>query len=250
MEVQDTISSRGISGSTLKIIAILTMLIDHTGAIILERFIIGDGMLYILDKVLRSVGRLAFPLFCFLLVEGFIYTGNRMKYAFRLIVFALISEVPFDLAVTGKVFSFSHQNVFFTLFLGFLTICILDEFKKKEVMVSSEILKKIISFVATAFIVAIGMFAAFFLKTDYSYAGVLTIVVMYGFRFNHEISMAGGCMVLTAYMFTEVFAFFDVFLVRLYNGKRGMNLKYVFYVIYPLHLLVFYFIAIWLGAIR
>ena len=242
--------NRGITGSTLKIIAIVIMLVDHVGAVILERFPIVGTPLYTVDTILRSVGRLAFPIFCFLLVEGFIYTHDRAKYAVRLFVFALISEIPFDIAVTGKLINLSYQNVFFTLLAGFLTICVLDEVKRREFNFSSPKVETVLRLVFTVLITAAGMAAAYLLKTDYSFAGVLTIVVMYGIKERKPESMFCGCAVLTAYKFSEAFAFLNIFLIKMYNGKRGLKLKYIFYVFYPAHLLVLYCIARLLGAAR
>ena len=242
--------NRGITGSTLKIIAIVIMLIDHVGAVILERFPIVGTPLYAVDRILRSVGRLAFPIFCFLLVEGFIYTKDRAKYAVRLIVFAMISEIPFDIAVTGKAFNLSYQNVFFTLLAGFLTIFVLDEVKQRKISISSKKAESVLRLVLTVLITAAGMLAAYLLKTDYSFAGVLTIVVMYGIKERKPESMFCGCTVLTVYKFSEAFAFFNIFLIKMYNGKRGLKLKYIFYIFYPVHLLVLYCIARLLGATR
>lgn len=143
---------KGIPGSTIKIIACVTMLIDHIAATILARILIQNGYyavwamteeqqsawyakngaLYIVMMVMRLIGRLGFPLFCFLLIEGFEKTKNVGKYALRLGLFALVSEVPFDLALSGTFLEFENQNVFFTLFIGLLTIWGIDRFKKWE----------------------------------------------------------------------------------------------------------------------
>ena len=98
-----------LSGSSLKIIAILSMVIDHFAASILYNGIllpaapISQGSpywnLYLVYRAMRTIGRIAFPIFCFLLVEGFFYTSNRKKYALRMLVFALLSEFPFDFAL-------------------------------------------------------------------------------------------------------------------------------------------------------
>ena len=97
-----------MSSLVLKITALITMIIDHYGAIFQ-----GNIIIY------RIIGRLAFPIYCFLLVEGYTHTSNIKKYASRLIAFAIISEIPFDLAFFGKI-GFEHQNIFFTLFIGCL----------------------------------------------------------------------------------------------------------------------------------
>lgn len=125
-----------LSGSTLKWIALLTMLIDHMGAVLLECGVVQAYNLNLptafsyetslfffqADRIIRQIGRISFPIFCFLLVEGFHYTSNRKKYALRLFLFALLSEIPFDLALQGTVLEFGYQNVMFTLLFGFLTL--------------------------------------------------------------------------------------------------------------------------------
>ena len=141
------VGKKGISGSTIKLIGIITMFIDHFAAALLTRILIHRGLfsvmysnnqdviaqwkrenwlLYFGMEFLRMVGRLGFPIFCFLLVEGFGKTSSKFKYAIRLGLFALISEIPFDLAFSAKVLEFGYQNVYFTLFLGFLAMCAFD----------------------------------------------------------------------------------------------------------------------------
>ena len=128
----------GISGSGLKILSVIFMLADHIAAVVFFHilsqngiFYLGDtsvsymrelvqdgfvGWIYVWYQIMRRiVGRWAFPIYCFLLVEGFEKTKDRRKYAGRLLAFALVSEVPFDLAFDGKMISLEHQNVFFTL---------------------------------------------------------------------------------------------------------------------------------------
>ena len=118
----------GISGSVLKWFAVITMVIDHFGASVLETYVMNVwgrsplGNLFSdhwnellrVDRILRYIGRPAFPIFCFLLVEGFLHTRDVKKYAMRLGIFALISEIPFDLAVRGKFFDWQYQNVYVT----------------------------------------------------------------------------------------------------------------------------------------
>lgn len=136
---------KGLSGFALKLVAIITMVIDHIGATIVERSMIARGfneaahkgskslnewmnnpisnyMLYDLNNLMRSVGRLAFPLFCFLLVEGFEHTKSKKKYALRMALFCLISEIPFNLAFATGWIALDQQNVFFTLTLGLLAM--------------------------------------------------------------------------------------------------------------------------------
>lgn len=148
---------KGIPGSTIKIIAVAAMLIDHVAAALLTRMLIRkgawglrymgerareawmaeNGLLFYGMEVMRVIGRLGFPIFCFLLVEGFQKTRNRHKYAFRLGFFALISEIPFDLAFSGKVLEFDYQNVYFTLLIGmlFMEICAFFADEKRSQLV-------------------------------------------------------------------------------------------------------------------
>ena len=142
-------TKKEITGATLKWIAIITMLIDHIGAAILEPYMGGEfGPMpakvlglnpMIWDFIIRGIGRVAFPIFIFLMVEGFFYTRNRKKYAIRLGLFCLISEIPFNLGFHPQDmeiysdlprlkiidFDYTYQNVFFTLFIGFLTIWVM-----------------------------------------------------------------------------------------------------------------------------
>jgi hypothetical protein len=128
-----------LSGSSLKILALVCMLIDHIGAAILYEgillprapIIIGTPLhkLYLFYRVLRFIGRIAFPIFCFLLIQGFLYTSNRKRYVTRLGIFALISEIPFDLALNNRILEFTHQNVFFTLFIGLLILMLMEHFE-------------------------------------------------------------------------------------------------------------------------
>ena len=138
--------SFSFSGTALKTIACITMLVDHIGASCIEAGILTPGLdigtlsrdtlsaypLYRLDMVLRFTGRLAFPLFCFLLVEGFVHTRDVKKYVRRLFLFALISEVPFDLAFFRTPFDPSAQNVYWTLALGVLAMAGLKHFEKPD----------------------------------------------------------------------------------------------------------------------
>lgn len=248
---------KGISGSTLKLIAIIVMLIDHIGAVIVERMVlnaIGSGinlndmqvlanlepgtlMLLILDMVLRYIGRLGFPIFCFLLIEGFLHTRNVWKYAFRLFMFALISEIPFNLAFTGRFFYLGYQNVFFTLLIGLLVMIAYSYIEKKTRWKKIvRVLFYIISFLA-------GMAAAQLLMADYAAMGVFCIMMIYIFRKKRWTQVLAGCLSF-AWEFTAPLAFIPI---ACYNGKRGMNLKYAFYIFYPLHLFILYLIVYFMG---
>ena len=208
----------------LKNIAMVFMLIDHFAFVMIERGTGLGGDWYLIDRIMRGMGRVAFPIFCFTIVEGFQRTSNAKEYLKRLIIFALISEIPFDLAFRGTVFTMKYQNVFWTLAfgLGVLMLC------------EDRLIKPWQKF--------LGIFACFFLPkvfhTDYSFYGVLTIFVMYYFRKEPVKMCMAGYIALLLQSTTEVWAVFGFLLVLLYNGKRGWGNQIFYYGFYPGHLLL------------
>lgn len=254
---------KGISGSTIKLIAIVSMLIDHIGAGILGRLIMTSGymemmgsgdlngmMKWITDNgalfytyyAMRMIGRLGFPIFCFLLVEGFQRTRDVKKYALRLGMFALISEIPFDLCFNGKILEFHYQNVFFTLFLGLLTMAAFDWIAKRE-WAANKRLNKIVKVVFSAVALAVGAGVAHLMKTDYAATGVVCIMVLYIFRKKKPLQIAAGCV---AFLW-EVTAPLAFIPIGFYNGKRGLKMKYFFYAFYPVHLLLIWLVTMLMG---
>jgi TraX protein. len=259
----------------LKIIAITAMLIDHIGAILISPFT--NYWLYV---SCRAIGRLAFPIFVFLIVEGFYHTSNIRNYLMRLGAFAVISEIPFDLAfyrsnfgtdimtdISGMFVSTTNfasmldrlsigQNVFFTLFLGLALISLIDmtekKFKqdnKKDIAISNTIYGLLtITFCA----------AAFLLKTDYGIAGILMIVAFYLFRGNITLLaistfIISGTLLSNAANFFRTGNFYDIISIlatlavipiAFYNGERGKSLKYFFYLFYPVHLLCLFVLSL------
>lgn len=232
---------KGLSGSTLKLIAIITMFIDHIGAVIVERMLYVTGntgsftyeQMQNLDTILRSIGRIGFPLFCFLLVEGFLHTRNLGKYALRLLVFAVVSELPFNLAFTGQLFFAGYQNVFFTLLIGLITMwgCRMIEEKTHFHIV--------LQYGGCLLVVVAGAYLAELMQTDYAGIGVLCIMALYLFRKNRLLQALAGAVAFC----WEIPAPLAFVPVAFYNGKRGLKMKYFFYVFYPAHLLVLYLIA-------
>lgn len=232
---QGLVGSRyGLSGSTLKLIACITMLIDHTGAAVVWQLLSLDSIRAVkatynrylaIYNLMRQIGRLAFPIFCFLIVEGYFHTHDVKKYMQRLFLFALISEVPFDLALKPSWFYPTKQNVYFTLLIGLFVIWEMDRFRFRPFM----------QFV----ILLCGMTFARGLMTDYSYKGVLLIAILYIFHDDRLLQCFAGAIGI-AWESTAPPAFI---LCYLYNGKRGLRLKYFFYLFYPVHLTI-------LGLIR
>ena len=230
---------KGINGSTLKIIAVITMIVDHIGAVILNNLLhFSNGVLihdsiYIWYRICRAVGRSAFPIFCFLLVEGFLHTHNVKKYGERLLLFAFISEIPFDLAVSGTICNMRSQNVFFTLFIGLLVLIGFRELEQREIGNSLKF--------GYIIILLLGIVVSILLFTDYSAFGIISIAVLYLYRNNRKYQiLMGACSFLW-----EPFALLGFIPVAFYNYERGLRLKYFFYIFYPLHLFLLYEISLY-----
>lgn len=244
----------GISGSTIKLFALFCMLIDHTAAIVLNDMIsyrINTGVydiatyqqepLYYIMMIMRCIGRLAFPLFCFLLIEGFSYTRNRYKYTLRLFLFSLISEIPFDYAFRHAFISFGYQNVFFTLTIGLLVLILSEQ-------ISIHFAQNVSTHTVLQMVVLIGgALIAQMLRTDYGAFGIVTIYIMNYFRHDRVREYFGGCVILTLCNLMEVFTFAIYPLIKLYNNTRGWNLKYLFYAFYPVHIIILTAISYFLG---
>lgn len=221
-----------MSSSTLKIIACLTMLIDHVGAILFPEMII-----------FRIIGRIAFPIFAFLIVEGYFHTKDVKKYLIRLAIFAFVAEVPFDLAFQHTVFSLKGQNVFFTLFFGLLAIYLNEKFKESRL--------------GTGFFVVLFSLINTVIMADYVFFGIMIIFIFYHYRgkkrevfiglLGVNLLMSGLMTVMNGHIsYWSVIGFFELVslsMIYYYNGKKGIGLKYLFYIFYPGHLLILTAIA-------
>lgn len=231
---------KGLTGSTLKWIAIITMIIDHVAATILVREILCHGWreeVYFVYEVMRTIGRVAFPIFCFLLVEGFTYTKNIYRYIARMLLFVFVAELPFDLAFSATVAAWQHQSVILTLLIGLLTMLLCQ--KWEELWKGDEIIR----WLGILLCVTIGMALAYVLKTDYAHKGVLSIMAFYCFRKEKVLKLVAGALTFC----WEPWALLAFPLLWMYNGQRGMKMKYFFYIFYPAHLLLLYLIAVILG---
>lgn len=224
-----TVSKKfGISAAVLKWIAVVTMIIDHFAVAVYPQFASYEYNVY---YIMRKIGRLAFPIYCFLLVEGFFHTKNVKKYFRNCFLFAILSEIPFNMAIFGQVFYSRGQNVYFTLCIGLATLIILD--RRKRYPKSKYMLLQI-------FIIVLAASIGQILDVDYHWKGVLFIVMFYYVRNMQEWirNLVGICAF--AYEGTAPLAFLPI---HFYNGTRGRQMKYLFYAIYPIHLLI-------LGLIR
>ncbi|MDO4923952.1 MAG: TraX family protein [Peptococcaceae bacterium] len=234
-----------INGSTLKWFAMASMVIDHLAAVVLMPafgiftvLTLGDAWQLGNDAALcygmRQIGRIAFPIFCFLLVEGLVHTHSRGAYLRNLIVLAVVSEMPYNLCRTGNLIDFSEQSTIWTLVLGFLTCCGLDWLDAKSAP-QPLALKK-------AALVGAAMLLAWFLNTDYDAFGVAFIVLLYLLRNSRTEQCMIGAIVC---LFGEAMAALAFVPIYFYNGQRGKQPKWLFYAFYPTHLLVLYFTRLW-----
>lgn len=238
---------KGLSGTALKLIAIVTMVIDHIGAVVIEAGFLdvrnfehfnqlitteyGKQWL-VIDSALRFIGRISFPIFCFLLAEGFFHTKNRNKYAANMLIFAFISEIPFDLAVFNKVLYWDYQNIYFTLFLGLLVMIGME-------CVSSSYFKQML-------VVAGGCVMAYMLRTDYNIWGIILIASFYMYHGNKkkQLLVGGAAAALESSGFLGAAAIAMIPIWK-YNGERGkFKMKYFFYCFYPAHLLILYVVRL------
>lgn len=219
-----------INGTQLKIIALISMLIDHVGLLFFPDII-----------VFRLIGRIAFPIFAFCIVEGFFHTTNIRNYIFRLLIFSLISEIPYNLYHANALFYFDKQNIYFTLLIG---LVLLYECEK--------IRDKYISFIYL--IIAIAW--SWLIKSEYIGMGIMTIFCFYLFRDKALFNIIGQILISVVYVladhgdnikYLQLAAPLALIPIYLYNGKKGKGMKYLFYVFYPLHFLILY--AIWIYCV-
>lgn len=220
-----------MSNFTLKMIAIIAMAIDHTAAVLIP----DNTMTYL---IMRIIGRIAFPIFCFLIVEGFYHTKNVHQYMARLSIFALLSEIPFDLAFYQKPFAFEDQNVFFTLAIGLAVIYGIK--KMSQIFVN----KKWLASILQLLIFFVGGVIAIYLKTDYNFMGVALIYILFMYRESKWMLSLMVILINTIYSSgIQKYASLSLLLILLYNGKQGPKVRYVFYAFYPTHLFILYLIS-------
>lgn len=267
----------GMTAEFLKIFAALTMLIDHAAiAIVFKRllsFADSDTYLSILNAVnevsaeelatvpdsftklytyynaMRMVGRIAFPIFCFLLYEGFTHTKDLKRYLLRMAIVAVAAELPFNIICSiqyeKKICFFypQHQNTVFALLLSLLMLAVLKKLENDDITIQSNIKKMLLQYAT----VAAACVLAVLCRLDYAYIGPLFIAVLYFCRQNKTMRLVLGALVFL--ISTADIATLLAFLpIAMYNGYRfgSKKLKYFFYIFYPAHLLVLGVIACFL----
>ncbi len=234
----------GLTSNMLRAIAVVLMLSDHIWATVMS---FGNWMTYI--------GRMAFPIFAFQIAEGFVHTSNFKKYVLRLLGFAVITEIPFNLFYSSRWFNPYHQNVLFTLLLGLLAISVIDKVKKKFTV------KTVALSLLWLLLICIASVLGF---VDYGFTGMITVVMFYLLRdFPFAWLAQLVAMVLINIVFfegqvvpveifgkmfeipTQGYAVFALIPIWLYGGRKGRSSKimqYGFYAFYPVHMLILYLI--------
>jgi len=213
------------SGAQLKYIAFLSMLVDHVNKALIYPMLTGKGFLDFLSDLFDIFGRIAFPLFMFFLVEGFFKTRNRLRYLLYLIIFGIISEIPFDLCQSAVIFQPYSNNVMFTLALTLVMIWIIDELKVPT---------KIFWYPISIVIVAGTCLLSMIWGLDYEWHGILIGYFFYIFRNNPIFAIIGGYLSLIK----TPWALLGFGLTLTYNGERGKQNKILNYSFYPVHLLI------------
>lgn len=217
-----------MSSFILKIIACITMFIDHIG------YLVYHGTL----SFFNFIGRIAFPIFAFQISEGYIHTKNLKKYIVRLFIFAIIAQYPFwlfhNLISTGFAL-----NIFFTLLLGLICIIIYDKLMNKFLSLPLCIL---IAFISEL------------LQCDYGFYGVAIILLFYVFKNNRLLMNISFilCTIIKYVYYISIYGYpfiyttlclctiFPLVIINLYNKKQGKKIKYFLYIFYPVHLLLIF----------
>ena len=225
-----------MTGFVLKIIAVITMVLDHV------RYAIPVTDCFIT----KYGGRLSFPIFAFLITEGLIHTKSRKKYFMRMLIFACISQIPFMLFRTLILDKFM-LNIMFTFLFAIVGIVILEYFQDREELSS---FYKFLIAVATLFTI---LLAGNKIPVDYSWFGILTVWLFYFLRDKKLLRTVSYIILVVLYyisryipnielinMWTVFFTALPGIIILFYNGKEGKKLKYFFYLFYPIHMLILY----------
>lgn len=227
----------------LKIIAMITMLIDHSGDAYFKR-----------NTAMNFIGRIAFPIFAFQITEGYTHTKNLKKYFLRLFIFALLSQIPFWLFESTFTSNFT-LNIFFTLFFGLLAIFCYDKLvNSKFIVVKNEKINTILKIIFGILPAIIFGIIAELAKFDYGFFGIAIIFIFYIFR-NKKLTMSIifilACIIkyfieylkygnIIFYSLITTFTISSIIFILLYNGKQGKKIKYFLYAFYPVHLLILF----------
>lgn len=223
-KIQDKIQ---INGATLKYIAFFSMFIDHFNKAIITPLLNYQQPLVFISSLFDIIGRIAFPIFAFMIVEGFYKTNSRWKYLRNLLAFAVISEIPYDMFQSKVFVNNRSQNIMWALALGLLTLIIVDKLKEK-------IKNKYIWIFVSIIIVAINAIIATLLSFDYDYYSIIIIFILYIFYDKRFV----GSLLSYLVIIKEIYAILGFAIINLYNGEKGKQNKLFNYLFYPIHLFI------------
>ena len=224
-----------LNGAQLKYIAMLSMLIDHVNKALIYPYLNG-GLLLAVSNIFDVLGRIAFPLFIFFVVEGFFKTHSRGRYLSTMLAFAVITEIPFDLFSSRTFFEPNWNNILFTFSLVLLTLWSIDALRGK--------LPRMLWYPVSFVIVAAMCFAAMLTCVDYEHHAILTGFFFYIFHDRRILAIPLSMISL----YKEPWALLGFGLVLLYNGERGRQNKWFNYAFYPAHMLVLGLLRLWLNV--
>ncbi|WP_049690291.1 TraX family protein [Anaerococcus jeddahensis] len=225
-----------INGAGLKYIAFISMFIDHFNKTIITPLLNYQQPLVTISTIFDIIGRIAFPIFAFMIVEGFYKTKSRGKYLRNLLIFAIISEIPYDMFQSKVFINNRSQNIMWALALGLLTLIIVDKLKEK-------IKNKYAWLGISILIVAINAVVATLLSFDYDYYSIIIIFILYLFYDKRFL----GSILSYLVIIKEVYAILGFAVINFYNGEKGRQNKLFNYFFYPAHLLLLGICRFWLN---
>lgn len=225
-----------INGAVLKYIAFVSMFIDHFNKAIITPYLNYQQPLVAISTIFDIIGRIAFPIFAFMIVEGFYKTKSRFKYLRNLLIFAIISEIPYDMFQSKVFINNRSQNIMWALALGLLTLIIVDKLKEK-------IKNKYAWLGFSILIVGVNAIIATLLSFDYDYYSIIIIFILYLFYDKRFV----GSLISYLVIIKEVYAILGFTVINFYNGEKGRQNKLFNYLFYPVHLLILGLCRFWLG---
>ena len=220
-------SIKGINGAQLKYIAFASMFIDHFNKAIITPFLTGTGPMVIITTIFDILGRIAFPIFAFMIVEGFFKTKSRWKYLKNLLIFAVISEIPYGMFQSAEFVNTWSQNILWGLALGLFTIMVIDKLK-------DYIKKRPLWIFVSLLLVALSSLGSMLISSDYEYYAIIIIYLYYIFYDKKLVASGLGYLVIIK----EIYAILGFTTVLLYNGEKGKQNNIFNYLFYPVHLLI------------
>lgn len=259
-----------LSGNSIKIIAYITMFVDHFSKIVLSYMLnnvwfpmslngtIPTTQYYNIDNFIRftlyGIGSISFPLFCFLIAEGYGHTQNKKYYMGRILLFALLSEIPFDIgffsdySIKEKTFPcyWKYQNVFFTYFIAISCLLLLERVEK---YFDKNMIKKNWFFLVEIFFVTIAVLLSESLKSDYGGQGILFISAFYFLRKRRFLRVVAFLLIYIVFTGNQptLFLLLSAIIMLLYSGQKGKwNMKWFGYIFYPAHIIILKLITLFL----